>query len=109
MTSESDSWLNNFIKVIERLAAPAKEQIDYINGLDIPVDELALEFDSLYLVDRLSLTNEQLGYSNQIDRLLDDLSNDDDKGQWSREGLISDLRWGEIRRTADLLLASLRR
>lgn len=71
-------------------------------------DELALEFDSLYVPERLSLTDQQSVYALDVDRLLAAMSEASDVGQWSYEGLQLDARWGEVRLLAAKLLTFLR-
>ncbi|SKW75189.1 Uncharacterised protein [Mycobacteroides abscessus subsp. massiliense] len=86
------------------MAASPEIQISYLQKLGVGTDELALEFDSLYVPERLSLTDQQSVYALDVDRLL----TAPDVGQWSYEGLQSDDRWAEVRLLAAKLLTSLR-
>ncbi|RIT59179.1 hypothetical protein D2E95_11685 [Mycobacteroides abscessus] len=93
---------------VVRMAASPEIQISYLQELGVGTDELALEFGSLYVPERLSLTDRQSVYAVDLDRLLTAMSEAPDVGQWSYEGLQSDDRWAEVRLLAAELLASLR-
>ncbi|CPV68459.1 Uncharacterised protein [Mycobacteroides abscessus subsp. abscessus] len=108
MTSGIDNWRNSFVELVARMAASPEIQISYLQELGVGTDELALEFDSLYVPERLSLTDQQSVYALDVDRLLTAMSEAPDVGQWSYEGLQLDARWGEVRLLAAKLLASLR-
>ncbi|MEX3652603.1 hypothetical protein ABFW14_06655 [Mycolicibacterium fortuitum] len=107
MTSESSSWQKNFTMQIGRLAASAEVQQAYLRKLGVDADELALEFDSLYVPDRLSLSETQTSYARRIDKIFQELSTGPDSGQWSYDGLQSDPRWAEVRAVASQFFTSL--
>ncbi|TDZ96173.1 YrhB domain-containing protein [Mycobacteroides salmoniphilum] len=102
-----DRWSTRFELAVERLGQSARVQRKYLQRLRVGVDELALEFDDLFLPDRLSLTNDQEETARQIDRLLGEMNDAPDTGQWSLTGL-SDPRWAVVRSIAQSLLLSLR-
>ncbi|MBL3734720.1 Uncharacterised protein [Mycobacteroides abscessus subsp. massiliense] len=108
MTSGIDNWRNSFVELVARMAASPEIQISYLQELGVGTDELALEFGSLYVPERLSLTDQQSVYALDVDRLLAAMSEAPDVGQWSYEGLQLDARWGEVRLLAAKLLTSLR-
>ncbi|WP_100489979.1 hypothetical protein [Mycobacteroides abscessus] len=108
MTSSIDNWRDSFVESVVRMAASPEIQISYLQELGVGTDELALEFGSLYVPERLSLTDRQSVYAVDLDRLLTAMSEAPDVGQWSYEGLQSDDRWAEVRLLAAELLASLR-
>ncbi|SHU66786.1 Uncharacterised protein [Mycobacteroides abscessus subsp. abscessus] len=108
MTSGIDNWRDSFVESVVRMAASPEIQISYLQELGVGTDELALEFGSLYVPERLSLTDRQSVYAVDLDRLLTAMSEAPDVGQWSFEGLQSDDRWAEVRLLAAELLASLR-
>ncbi|BBB44348.1 Uncharacterised protein [Mycobacteroides abscessus subsp. bolletii] len=108
MTSGIDNWRDSFVESVVRMAASPEIQISHLQELGVGTDELALEFDSLYVPERLSLTDRQSVYAVDLDRLLTAMSEAPDVGQWSYEGLQSDDRWAEVRLLAAELLASLR-
>ncbi|ORB50629.1 hypothetical protein BST43_22145 [Mycobacteroides saopaulense] len=108
MTSGIDNWRNGFVELVARMAASPEIQISYLQELGVGTDELALEFDSLHVPERLSLTDQQSVYALDVDRLLTAMSEAPDVGQWSYEGLQSDDRWAEVRLLAGKLLTSLR-
>ena len=107
MTSELDSWRQNFTEVVARLAWPPQEQTNYLRGLGVGVDELALEFDDVHVPERLALTDLEAAYASDIDRRLDAMSHAADVGPWSFSDLESDNRWAELREIATSLLSSL--
>ncbi len=89
MTSGIDNWRDSFVESVVRMAASPEIQISYLQELGVGTDELALEFDSLYVPERLSLTDRQSVYAVDLDRLLTAMSEAPDVGQWSYEGLKS--------------------
>jgi hypothetical protein len=107
MTWGTNNWQNNFIETVAQLASSPEAQIAYIRNLGGTVDELALEFDSFFIPDRLALTDQQDTYASEIDRLLDAMSNAAEDALWSFSGLQSDKRWADVREIAASLLFSL--
>lgn len=85
MTSGIDNWRDSFVERVIRMAASPEIQISYLQELGVGADELALEFDSLYVPERLSLTDQQSVYALDVDRLLTAMSEAPDVGQWSYE------------------------
>ena len=106
MTSELN-WRQNFTEVVARLASSPQYQINYLRGLEVGVDELALEFDDLFVHARLALTDQQAAYASDIDRRLDAMSHAAEGGPWSFSDLESDKRWADLRDIATSLLSSL--
>nr|MDT0526988.1 hypothetical protein [Streptomyces sp. DSM 41633] len=106
MNSDS-KWRQNFTEVVARLASSPHDQANYLRGLGVGVDELALEFDDLYVQERLTLTDQQAAYASDIDRRLDAMSHAAEGGPWSFLDLESDKRWADLREIASSLLSSL--
>ncbi|MGA5540628.1 hypothetical protein ACPCIR_02135 [Mycobacterium sp. NPDC051198] len=107
MTWELDSWWQNFTEVVARLASSPQEQANYLRALGVGVDELALEFDDLYVHERLALTDQQAAYASDIDRRLNAMSHAADGVPWSFSDLEFDKRWADLREIATSLLSSL--
>ncbi|MUL84764.1 MULTISPECIES: hypothetical protein [unclassified Mycolicibacterium] len=94
------------MEVVARFAASPEAQEGYLRGLGVGVDELALEFDDLYVHERLALTDQQAVYASEIGRRLDEMSRAADSGPWSFSALGSDRRWADLREIAAALLTS---
>lgn len=93
---------------LQRLAAPASEQVEYLSALGVGelTDELALEFDDLYrpLAARLVETSPGLSLAcQQLDRMLAS-----QHLKWTFADLGSP-EWAEVRRTAAAALSALAR
>ncbi|AMW19171.1 hypothetical protein NJBCHELONAE_48180 [Mycobacteroides chelonae] len=108
MISSNASWREKFIDIVEVLASPADDQNGYVRRLDVVVDELALEFESLFIPDKLDMNEVQTGYADTINQLFEELTTAPNVGQWSPTGLETDSRWETVRVAARELLDSLR-
>ena len=91
--------------VLARLAAPASEQISYLQKLKVlpSIDELALEFDDTFvlvpqLIDERQLTQEQAETMYALDRKLSEMSNE--QSLWTTTALREHPDWAEVRRLA---------
>lgn len=107
MASGSLSWRQDFAEVVARLASSRESQAIYLRKLGAGVDELALEFDDLYVHERLALTDQQASYASEIARRLNAMAHAADGGPWSFSDLESDKRWADVREIATSLLSSL--
>jgi len=88
-----------FVSSLDRLAAPATEQVRYLTSLGVSglADELALEFDDLYrpiVADLEQLSLEAAALCRELDRLLSS-----DRLGWTFADLES-TEWELIRATA---------
>ncbi|MBF9316615.1 hypothetical protein [Mycobacteroides chelonae] len=108
MSSSNASWRKQFIDIVEILASSADDQNGYIRRLDVVVDELALEFESLFIPDKLGMNEVQTGYADTINQLFEEMTTAPNVGQWSPTGLETDSRWETVRVAARELLDSLR-
>lgn len=98
------NYLNALIEVLKILASSASEQLSYLRKLGSPsVDELALEFNDLFLlasakVESGELSQEQFEFLKALDLQLDKMS--DVEQNWTDESLSGDEEWEEVRRLA---------
>lgn len=104
----SQGWLLPLAASLQRLAAPASEQVEYLAALGVGdlADELALEFDDLYrpLAARLDEFSPGLSLACQeLDRRLAS-----QHLGWTFTDLGSP-GWAEVRATAAAALAALAR
>jgi hypothetical protein len=90
--------IERFKAVLERLASPAEQQKLYLENLKVApsVDELALEFDDALLEFRPKLTLSQINLVDQIDNLLNQMSNGP-KELWHVNALSDNPSWQDIR------------
>ena len=99
---------------VERLNAPAEEQVAYLRALGVlpSADELALEFGDVApaaVIPGSGLTTAQRAAVEELDEVLDTLSGPEYASLWTVDGLRSDPRWARIRSTAATALHELRR
>lgn len=97
-----------FVSSLDRLAAPATDQIRYLTSLGVSglADELALEFDDLYrpiVAELEQLSLEAAALCRELDRLLSS-----ERLGWTFADLES-TQWELIRTTAAAASAGLRR
>ena len=107
-------------QAIARLAASADAQAAYLDRLfsqvtggatpaDYGNDELALEFDDIYCAvghmrEHGEITQEEIDAAKPLDALLDKWSGEANADFWTREALLTDPRWDEVRRCARQVL-----
>lgn len=97
-------------EALQHLAAPAEEQLAWIEREKVTIDELALDYDNAamaawQLVESGEITRPQL---DAITALLDDtveLSNDE--ANWTHSALTASAKWEKIRRSAAAILINL--
>lgn len=110
-------------RAVRYLAAPATEQMAYLDRLLSPVagggsaaaygnDELALSLDDLFfasddMISHGELTEVEAAAIRPLDGLLTELSGEQNAPFWRREALVDDERWKEVRSLAGKALAQL--
>lgn len=102
----------NVIEALQLLAAEATEQVAAFPPFVAVADEIALTLhDALLLLnqdaDTAGLPESVLATLEEIDRSLEELSNQDESRFWSPEGLANDVRWHRLRLSARDLLTTL--
>ncbi len=109
--AELDWALRQLRASVEVLGAPAEDQSGYLERIGFSgthpwnVDELALQFDDLYLLaDQLTeagrLTNAQLAALADLDRLLGAMSGPERPELWSEDALRTTPEWEQVRELA---------
>ena len=99
----SVAWLLCCLRsVVERLAAGAKEQNDYVAWMKVHTDELALELDDVLpaISWRGALSDAALASLNVVDSKLSAMSGAAHADLWSSVGVATDPDWNEVRRLA---------
>ena len=104
-TKETDKAVLELQNVLANLAAPAAEQIAYLERLGVLplIDELALEFGDIVglvpqLVEEGHLTADQATAVSAIDHMLSEMSDRHDL--WTMDALLDHPAWQEVRRLA---------
>ncbi len=110
---QRDWLLEQLPEVVMRLASPADVQIAYFRrlGPDVPVDELALEFDDLAeaaFSQKGFLRRGQRSRISALDDRLKAMSGADERGLWTEAALRSSNEWREVRTRAEAALRELR-
>jgi hypothetical protein len=97
------------LEVLARLAAPADEQIVYLQDLGTwpGADELALELDDLvgFLPEAVGcgeLSEEEESLIRRVDDLLERMSGEEHAELWNVSQLALAKEWAEVRRLASL-------
>lgn len=109
----SDTLLTQLAGAVEKLAAPADEQIAYLDKLGVlpSIDEIGLEFDDVAaagLSASSGLSASQRDAVGQLDLILRDMSTSGRENLWTPNALRSDSRWEVVRATARRTLSELR-
>jgi hypothetical protein len=110
-------------QIVARLAAPAEEQVRYLDRIsesmprvgspqDQPNDELALELEDIFLaandmIAHAELTESEKDAVRQLGALLRTWSGAGNGGFWRCRALFEDPRWEEVRACAARSLALL--
>ena len=113
-----DQRLDMLKLALRNLAAPADEQVQYLDellGADAAAhgnDELAQELNDAFashldMRERGFLSEEQIVAIRPVDDLLGRLSGDGAPGFWKRDALATDDRWEQVRRAAQAALRKL--
>ncbi|MFL0803130.1 MAG: hypothetical protein K6L81_05400 [Agarilytica sp.] len=102
------NYTNELLELLKILASSAQVQLTYLEGLGNPsVDELALEFDDLFLlasskVETGVLTSPQFDLLERLNSKLDEISGVD--MCWTTTAISDSKEWEEIRVLANLCL-----
>ncbi|WP_329013739.1 hypothetical protein [Streptomyces sp. NBC_00690] len=93
------------IEAVLVVAAPASDQLAWLDKYDVPPDEIALGFDDAFrlvgrLVDEEQLSRHVLPMLQMIDEVFSEMSQDTDVDRWTREALCTDAGWGRARQSA---------
>ncbi|GII96507.1 hypothetical protein [Sinosporangium siamense] len=97
------------VVALKRLSAPCEEQVSILEGIGVPVDELALDFDSavhtLWVLSEAGLiTGELVAPLNEINGLLSAISGEENASYWTVAALCHEDVWNEVRqRSQDVL------
>ncbi|MFE3019469.1 hypothetical protein [Streptomyces sp. NPDC059256] len=99
------------IEAVVVVAAPASDQVAWLDKYDIPPDEIALGFDDAFrfagrLVEEEQLSRHVLPMLQMIDEVFSEMSQDTDVDRWTREALSTDAGWGRARHSAREVLAT---
>ena len=90
--------INQFKDVLRRLASSPEEQKLYLENLKVAplADELALEFEDALLIFRSRLTASQIEFVEEIDNLLNQMSNGSED-LWHVNALSNNPSWQAVR------------
>ncbi|MFB6702706.1 hypothetical protein [Streptomyces rubiginosohelvolus] len=99
------------IEAVIVVAAPASDQVAWLDKHDVPPDEIALGFDDVFrlagrLVDEGPLSRDVLPLLQVIDEVFSEMSQDTDVDRWTREALSTDAGWGRARQLAREVLTA---
>ena len=103
--------LDRLLEVAELLAAPSEEQVAWIRGAKVPVDELVLQYMDIVpgWIPRLQAENVLLP---NAEKVLSKLSSviaglPPEEGLWTEDALVLDPRWSAVRSAARDVVAEL--
>ena len=104
-----ETHLEPLRRVLERLASPANEQIEYLRNMQVhDADELALELDDVLRSPLREVLSEEINRTlDSLDAYLDTISGSDNESLWSFEALENRPEWQEVRQRAHAALAML--
>ncbi|MEU6210851.1 hypothetical protein ABZ891_13150 [Streptomyces sp. NPDC047023] len=97
------------LTAVALLAAPAQDQLAWLDQHAVPVDEIALNFDDATVMapqlgDEGWLTPEALSDITQMDGLLNLLAADKGSTVWTAQGLRTHEQWRRVRQEAERFL-----
>lgn len=99
------------IEAVVVVAAPALDQVAWLDQYNVPPDEIALGFDDALrlagrLVDEGQLSREMLSSLQVIDEIFGEMSRDAGADRWTKGVLSTDAGWGLARELAREVLAA---
>ncbi|WP_405851877.1 hypothetical protein OG361_04025 [Streptomyces sp. NBC_00090] len=99
------------IEAVVVVAAPASDQVAWLDEYDVPPDEIALGFDDVFrlagrLVDEGQLSRDVLPSLQMIDEAFSEMYQDIYVDRWTREALSTDAGWERARRLAREVLTA---
>ncbi|MFF4261410.1 hypothetical protein ACFY7Y_11165 [Streptomyces virginiae] len=97
------------LAAVALLAAPAPDQLAWLEKHDVPVDEIALNFDdAVVMAPQLGdvgwLAPEALSDLTRMNDLLNRLTADEGATVWTAQGLRTHEQWERIRQEAERFL-----
>ncbi|MEW2275624.1 hypothetical protein GA0115256_14417 [Streptomyces sp. DconLS] len=100
------------IRALALLGADSADQLVWIDKYKVVTDELALEFDDVFLLlagsqQEEPLDEEAMRKLRLIDAVLEEMSGGENAERWSREALATDEGWHQVRALARDVLVSL--
>lgn len=103
--------LDQLLEVVQLLAAPSEEQVAWLRGARVPVDELVLQYTAIVpgWIPRLRAENVLVL---KTESLLSKLSSviaglPPEEGLWTEDALLLDPRWNVVRSAARNVVAEL--
>jgi hypothetical protein len=100
-------WLDRLVTAVDHLAAEPVAQKAYLasEGFEGSVDELALEFDDLYVplapqLAQLDIPHLAIEKLIRLDELLARMSGPQHAELWEPDALVTSHEWSEVRRLA---------
>ncbi|MFZ3492357.1 hypothetical protein ACODT5_03795 [Streptomyces sp. 5.8] len=104
-----EGWYRQLLAAVALLAAPAPDQLAWLETYDVPVDEIALNFDdAAVMAQQLGnegwLTPEALSEVQRMDDLLGHLTAAEGSTDWTAQGLRTHELWAQVRQEADRFL-----
>lgn len=102
---------DRFVEILEEFSMPPQEQIKKLHGT-VVADELATDFSEIAFVyakilkDNQWLNQEQFCTLEDLDRMLDEMSENHDL--WDENALITSKEWKYCRETVAKFLAALK-
>lgn len=99
-----DYFLKSIIEIVDILSFSPEQQLNYLKEIgDVPVDELALEYDdlSILLIHNYKsniINKKQYLLLFKLEKKLNDMSNN--KELWTKNALKNSLEWSEVRELA---------
>ncbi|MEU9713544.1 hypothetical protein AB0E21_33855 [Streptomyces sp. NPDC047967] len=99
------------IEAVVVVAAPASDQMAWLDKYDVPPDEIALGFDDAFrlagrLADEGRLSREVLPPLQMLDEVFSEMSQVTEVDRWTREALAIDAGWGRARQLAREVLTA---
>ncbi|MFF7780358.1 hypothetical protein ACFZCG_38840 [Streptomyces tanashiensis] len=99
------------IEAVVVVAAPASDQVAWLDKYDVPPDEIALGFDDAFrlawrLVEEGQLNRDVSPLLQMIDDVFSEMSQDTDVDRWTRAALSTGAGWGRARQLAREVLTA---
>ncbi|MEU6310736.1 hypothetical protein [Streptomyces sp. NPDC047014] len=107
--TNGEGLYRQLLAAVALLAAPAPDQLAWLEKHAVPVDEIALNFDDAAVIapqlgDEGWLAPEALADITRMNGLLDRLTADEGSTVWTGQGLRTHDHWKRIRQEAERFL-----
>lgn len=106
--------LDDFVEAVRLLAAPAQEQIDWVDSKNLPISELTLQFSDVYptyasrLHENGLITDADVRRLESVKTAIHDLEQDPSEDPYGGVGIVQESPdWEEVRRSAREVLLGL--